>query len=282
MHKLLAAVSLAALITTSAQAADLAARPYTKAPAYLAPVYNWTGFYAGANVGYGWGSRSGELTGNSPRLDLAVSTDFFPRSFGNKNDGVLAGGQIGYNYQVNQYVVGLEADIQWANQRSSTFQTRPTEFLGGTFLADHTQTSSDQLKWFGTVRARAGFTPTDTLLLYVTGGLAYGETDSSAINAFPGLPNIPPIVVGRPAYSNVASVSDTRVGWAAGAGVEWMFAANWSVKAEYLHVDLGSTSLTLVDRFVATQTLTYDYRHQQDAVRLGLNYKFGAPLLAKY
>jgi outer membrane immunogenic protein len=84
-----------------------------------------------------------------------------------------------------------------------------------------------------------------------------------------------PIVTGRPAYANAGSVSGTSVGWAAGAGAEWMFAANWSVKAEYLHVDLGSTSLTLVDRFDPTTFQTYGFRHQQDTVRVGINYKFG-------
>jgi outer membrane immunogenic protein len=282
MNKFLAVAAWAAVTTVSAQAADLAARPYTKAPAYVAPVASWTGFYAGANVGYGWGSRSGDLIANSPNLDTAVVLDRYPRSFGNKNDGVIAGGQIGYNHQINQYVFGLEADLQWADQRSSTFRSAPTEFIFGTFLPDHTESSSDRVKWFGTVRARAGVTPSSDLLLYVTGGLAYGETNSSVTNTYPAFPNVPPIVVGQPAYSNSVSVGGTRVGWSAGVGAEWMFASNWSVKAEYLHVDLGSTSLTVVDRFDPTDTLTYGFKHQQDTVRVGLNYKFSGPMLAKY
>lgn len=276
MKQFLVAACLVASIAASAQAADLAPRPYTKAPAYVAPIYNWTGFYAGANVGYGWGGRSGNVTGNSANLNGSVGPlEFYTDAFGNKNDGVFGGGQIGYNYQVSQYVFGLETDIQWADQRSNTFLSRPTPFLGNSFLADHTQSASDRVKWFGTVRARAGFTPVSTLLLYVTGGLAYGETESSVTNTFPALPNVFPIVTGRPAYANAGSVSGTSVGWAAGAGAEWMFAANWSVKAEYLHVDLGSTSLTLVDRFDPTTFQTYGFRHQQDTVRVGINYKFG-------
>ena len=89
--------------------------------------------------------------------------------------------------------------------------------------------TSDKLDWFGTVRGRLGFLATPTFLLYGTGGLAYGRVASATVNSFTATPDI---------YTG--STSTTRAGWTAGAGGEWMFAPNWSAKAEYLYVDLGT------------------------------------------
>jgi outer membrane immunogenic protein len=178
---------------------------------------------------------------------------------------VIGGAQIGHNWQVGAIVTGLEADIQGSGIKGSVTQSPIKNIfpVAGSFrLAD------EKLSWFGTVRGRIGITVTPDLLLYGTGGLAFGQIDASA-NTDLGL-------VPRDLYA--ASVSQTKVGWAAGAGAEWMFARNWSAKAEYLHIDLGNVSA--VGNAVATDpdfvgtSVTYKWKMQNDIARVGVNYHF--------
>jgi outer membrane immunogenic protein len=165
MKKIIVATVLAAIGSTSTLAADLGARaPYTKAPA-MAALANWSGFYVGANVGYGWGSGHTEIVGlPDPEFGLPrTALDTNPK-------GVIGGAQIGYNWQVGSLVTGLEADIQGSGIKGSTSRTVS---IGG---GPATLTASEKLNWFGTVRGRLGFSATPDLLLYGTGGLAYGST----------------------------------------------------------------------------------------------------------
>jgi outer membrane immunogenic protein len=124
--------------------------------------------------------------------------------------------------------------------------------------------SEPKLSWFGTVRGRLGVTVTPDLLLYGTGGLAYGHVDASANFVAP--------LVG---LATPASVSETKAGWTAGAGAEWMFARNWSAKLEYLYVDLGSESaignFTPVD---PVNKVGYTWRFRENITRVGVNYHF--------
>ncbi|MFT4116477.1 outer membrane protein [Bradyrhizobium sp.] len=249
-------------------AADLAARPYTKAPpAPIATVYNWTGFYGGLNGGYGWGSSTGNLVGNSGGIAIpaAIAGGTIPTALGVRPEGWLGGAQIGYNWQYNQVVFGLEADIQGAGIKQSVGISRAA-VVG---LLPTFSTGSSELDWFGTVRGRIGYA-WNTVLLYATGGLAYGGVSDSASSA-----TVPPPPAG------FGSNGATRVGWTAGAGVEWAFTPNWTLKGEYLHVDLGSSNTTVV---FPADFLVYRFQHQYDMVRIGVNYKFttGGAVVAKY
>jgi outer membrane immunogenic protein len=257
MKRILCGMVLAAACSGSAFAADLGPRSYDKAPAMVAAVTNWSGLYIGGNVGYGWGS------GN---------TDFsFPDAFGvdntalnTKSKGAIGGAQIGYNWQIGSLVTGLEADIQGSGikgsaRRSPVFFNDISGFFPDSFLS-----TEQKLSWFGTVRGRLGATVTPDLLLYTTGGLAYGHVDASANTFFADDTQFP------------ASVSKTKAGWTVGAGAEWMFARNWSAKAEYLYVDLGNISA--IGHSAANPSsqfaVGYTWRIKENIVRAGVNYHF--------
>src|SRR5215208_2446965 len=168
MKKIILATVLAGLSSTAALAADLGARtPYTKAPAMVA-VSNWSGFYIGGNVGYGWGAGTTDFT------FLPSEVDFGDRNASSnlKSDGLMGGVQIGYNWQVGSIVTGVEADIQGSGMKGSS--QAPLISVAGSVRG--TLISDEKLSWFGTVRGRLGVTATPALLLYATGGLAYGQT----------------------------------------------------------------------------------------------------------
>lgn len=259
-------------------------------PALLA----WTGGYVGVNAGYidsvgrtntdALSVASNDL-GNA--YDLVTSAT---NQFNNRHGDFIGGVQAGYNYQFSpSFVAGVEADIQGSGLRRDFAATNSVLTRDrGSWVT--TTTVSNSLDWFGTVRGRLGVTPTANLMIYSTGGLAYGGVRSnSQINfatdeaiAIPG--------------GTSGSFSDTRFGWTVGGGFEWMFASNWTAKLEYLYYDLGSvsypTGATTVDpngsiflpgfgpETVATRTTT---RFEGNIVRVGVNYKFGGgPVVAKY
>jgi outer membrane immunogenic protein len=264
-HLLLATTALAAVaIASAASAADLGTRApvYTKAPVY-APVSNWTGLYLGGNVGYGWGNND---------MSLAESTaleGFANQSFGNHSNGVIGGGQVGYNWQMGSFLTGLEADIQGSGIHG-TSNSPLTSIFGpnNTFSGS----SEAKLSWFGTVRARLGVTLTPDLLLFGSGGLAYGNVRNSA-NADASFG------AGIAHQDFPAQTSQTKAGWALGGGAEWMFTRGWSAKVEYLHIDLGKTSA--VGSAVASggsppiiDSVNYTFHDHFDTVRFGVNYHF--------
>ena len=169
--------SRSVLGATAASAADLPTRKEAPAPApaAYAPLYSWTGFYVGANVGGVWGTGNINATGVSPGDALSA---YFPSTLGGGPTGWLGGGQIGYNYQMGSAVVGAETDFDWTSLRRSGSFTSVATPLGPTL----TSYGSSRLDWLGTLRARAGFAATadNRLLLYLTGGLAYGGGRTSA------------------------------------------------------------------------------------------------------
>jgi outer membrane immunogenic protein len=250
---------LTTALTAPGWAADLGARSYTKAPA-VAPVSNWSGLYVGGNLGYGWGS------GN---------TDFsFPAEFGFNNttlgirsSGVIGGAQLGYNWQIGSVVTGLEADIQGSGIKGSARAPAIPTFVPNVPL-ESSLSSEHKLSWFGTARGRLGVTVTPELLLYGTGGLAYGRVDASA-----NWLAVSAIEIQAP-----ASVSKTKIGWTAGAGAEWMFARNWSAKLEYLYVDLGSESaigdVTANGQVEGVSKVGYTWHTRENIARVGVNYHF--------
>jgi outer membrane immunogenic protein len=268
MKRILFGLAAAASVATSALAADLPARTYTKAPVYVEPVFDWTGFYVGGNVGYSWGRSSDTSTATN-----GAATTFVTTSGKSNLDGVVGGGQIGYNWQIQNWVWGLEADIQGTGEKGSRdFICPAATCLPPAALArpDLAATLSQKIDWFGTVRGRVGVLATPKVLLYATGGLAYGEVNSGE-------------TIGTQAgFSN----STTNVGWTVGGGIEGAIGGNWTAKLEYLYVDLGHASGSFATTFTALRggviTSNYNSHVTDNILRVGVNYKFGGPVVAKY
>jgi outer membrane immunogenic protein len=270
---LLAAASLAALSVGSAFAADLPSRK--AAPVYVPPPPPpplWTGFYVGVNVGGSWSANSVNPNSLAPYANNATgAVTFLPgnNSGGNTAGGVIGGGQIGYNYQIGSFLLGLETDFQGSSMNSGGANNYAVYPGGGSFAGPVGSlwvplTSGGNngvaLNWFGTVRGRAGYLITPTLLAYATGGFAYAGLSANANG-----------------YSN------TRTGWTVGGGGEWLFLPNWSAKVEYLYTQLpgGGTQGTFGWTW-GSNRITPSYH----TVRAGVNYHFNwgspAPVVAKY
>lgn len=254
----------------SASAADLSPSLYTKAPPPIAAVYNWTGWYVGANGGWAFNNNTtGNLTSFTDLFAGAVAQGSTPSFLAANHEGGFGGGQVGYNWQTANWVFGLEADFQGADIGKTS--TTIFRFADGRVLT--VSTGRDHIDWFGTVRGRAGVTA-GSALFYATGGLAYGDVKTAVSS------------VANPttAGNNYGNASDTRVGWAAGGGVEWNFASSWTLRGEYLHINLGQSNVTMSDpvNFPGT-TATYRFAHVVDAVRVGVNYRIGTGAsVAKY
>ena len=261
MHKIIVAfaVAVGAIVSTnSASAADLGAVPYSKTPAYIVPEYNWSGGYVGGNVGYGWG-RSSDTSG------LSAGGALFSDTASSNMNGVLGGAQIGYNSQIQNWLVGLEADFQGTGQSSDHSFTCPAGVCTGAALP---VTLRQQLDFFGTVRARAGLVVTPTVLLYATGGLAYGQVDANTT------------LVGATRSPNY------NPGWTVGGGVEAAMGGGWSAKVEYLYLDLGRVSGVSPSAVVSPSGVlligSFNSRVTDNIVRAGFNYNFSGPAIAKY
>lgn len=280
MKRLLIGISAAAsLFATSALAADLAAKApvYTKAPV-LEPVFNWTGFYIGGNLGYSWGNADNSTTIDRFTTGLPLPAPLIGTNGASNNaDGFIGGAQAGYNWQVTNWLVGLEADIQGSGERgSSTITCVGCADVGTDIVTNMNQ----KLEWFGTVRGRVGVLATPDVLLYATGGLAYGQV------------NVDGTVTGNGAVGNttvvLSGISSTRAGWTAGAGVEGHIGGNWTAKLEYLYMDLGTVGtgpVPLTGILVTPRQLpglSYSSHFTDNLLRVGVNYHFGGPGLARY
>jgi outer membrane immunogenic protein len=252
-------------------AADLA----VKAPVYKAApvaVYNWTGCYAGANAGYSWGRSKGDI--DIPGLGTLAPPLPTTFSISSNPQGAIGGLQIGCDRQVDdRWVLGFEADIQASGQRASTtFSAFNTGAEGVTGRVD------SKLRWFGTLRGVAGVLVTPTVMLYGTGGLAYGNASVSST-----------ITVSDGGITSTALLnsSSNLVGYTLGAGVTGAFpnSSNWTWKLEYLYVDLGSLSSAGTNPALRG-SFDYSTRITDNILRLGVNYRFGgwgtAPVVAKY
>jgi len=288
--------SVAFAIAMPAVAADLSRAPITKAPA-LAPVaFSWTGFYVGANVGWG---RSDEDTGFhncvAPGTVTTVATLFtapgpcstgavptatlgnnVPQTFALRSEGIFGGGQVGYNWQTGGLVFGVEADIQASDIGDDVTILLPGGTSGGFTGVPSTSTGSSDLDWFGTVRGRLGFAAWDRALLYVTGGFAYGRTSDNVTLLFN------PITAG----SFAGAHRERQNGWTVGGGLEWAFTNNISLKAEYLFLDFDDTTvrITSTNASFPTDFIDFNFRHQYHTARVGINYRFNAagPISAAY
>ena len=256
------------LVATSASAADLPA--YTKAPA-VAVVYDWTGFYIGTNVGYSWGRGSTDGTATTTAVTGAAAPVITTAPLTGRADvnGFIGGAQLGYNWQAGRFLYGLEGDIQFSNERASGDVCTVAGCPAGTFVF----TRDYKLDWFGTARGRLGYLPAERLLLYVTGGLAYGGFSGSSLFGVAGANAL-----------DIGSWSSVHAGWTVGAGAEAALGSNWSVKFEYLYMDLGSVggsssaaTVTSLPNARTTTTLAtvFNTRFTDNIVRVGLNYRFG-------
>lgn len=231
MKKVLLASACLFALAAPASAADLAARPYTKAPIAPAAVYNWTGFYLGIVGGGAWQSDA------DPKMK-----------------GGFVGGTAGYNWQTGNVVFGIEADAAWADVSASATGLAAIPGLG---LVTATATSKTDA--MGTVRGRIGWA-VNNVLFYGTGGYAWIDNKISAS-----------------ALGVTISDSKWHSGWTVGAGVEAMFAPNWSVKGEYLYRSLGGETY-YSNIGVPVNSGTIDFH----TVQVGVNYHFGGPVVAKY
>ena len=223
------------LVLTAAQPTLAADAPvYKGPPPAAAALFNWSGLYIGINGGYGWGT-------GFFRFDPPTTGE--PGNFDVK--GGLIGGTIGWNWQApgSNLVWGIEGDLDWTNIK------------GGGLCPNPTFSCNVGNSWIGTVRGRLGVAM-NTLLLYATGGFAFGDIRGEGIDST-GVLITPGTVV-------------TKTGWTAGAGVEAAVGANWSVKAEWLYVDLGSATCNGCGSFVTPATMSF----KTNLFRVGANLRF--------
>ena len=270
MKKLTAHVTAISLLCAgSAIAADIR-MPMKAAPAPAPIAYNWTGLYVGGHAGYGWmdsADRVSDVTGSA-----FVASGSIASSIPLDPGGFIGGGQIGYNWQVTpMWVIGLEADISWTDFDETASRPGPAD-------PSRVLTAHQKLDSFGTVRGRLGLTPANGWLAYVTGGLAYGRGSlSTALTRTTGAG-----CAGGANNCQQGSVSDTLTGWTVGGGLEWAVANNWTMKAEYLYFDLGSVSHLMTDPFFPATTFSASADFKGSIARVGLNYRFGGPDVARY
>ncbi len=249
MKKILSAVALLTLgLAVPAAAADLPARTYTKAPPIVAPVYNWGGFYIGVNGGGASSHKCWDFT--DPAGVFIVSEGCHDAT------GGLVGGQVGYRWQMSNFVFGVEAQGDWANLRGSNVS-----------LAFPAFTNISRIDGIGLFTGQVGWA-WNNVLLYVKGGAAV-VADRFSVNTTVG---------------NVLAATtpdDTRWGGTVGAGVEFGFAPNWSVAAEYNHLFMQDRLYRFTDTFgffFGTDRIRQDV----DMGTLRVNYHFGGPVVAKY
>ena len=242
------AIALLGSVSATAFAADLPSRK--EAPVYIAPapVFSWTGFYVGAEFGGQWGKNSTSLVNNYTGRTLADTGSY-------NTSGVVGGGLIGYNYQINQFVLGVEGDLTGSSNQGRFSVTDARGFTGS---------QNSQYGFGAGVRGRLGFAM-DRTLIYATGGWAYETIDQTYNNNF---------------INNFLQqkISTERSGYTIGGGVEYAFAPNWSGRLEYRYTDYG--------KYVSNYSnLVSIQQHPTDnTIQAALIYHFAAPapVLAKY
>jgi outer membrane immunogenic protein len=262
----------------AASAADLPVKALPPA----APAYSWAGFYIGGNVGYSWGRAASDLNADPVTVSIGAGlTPFNTPGFVGSDTltpkGVIGGGQIGYNWQTSpNWVFGLEADWHASGEKASrsfsnafSFTTPPPNPalpVAGVATMDY----AAKITWFGTVRGRVGYA-WDRMMLYATGGLAYGGVNLAGTNTVSGT------VAGAP-FLAVTAIGHSQVnaGWTVGAGIEGALGDRWTWKAEYLYLDLGSMNdpdglLQVISASGGRVTTHTNYT--DNIVRLGLNYR---------
>ncbi len=242
----IATAAAALLIASGANAADIA--PVYKSAPVAAPSYSWTGFYIGGHVGWGWGEAAATPTGIVGLIADPFRVD---------HDGFVGGGQVGYNYQFGNIVVGTEGEISWSDLNGSgnsnfLFGLVPGASLTGTF----------QNNWNANVSTRLGVA-FNTLLVYGKAGIAWANNDYSVAATLPG-------------FAYASTISETETGWLVGGGVEWAFAGNWTMKIEGTYMDFGQKNRAFTGIPIGPIALPVnaDIDSHISTVKFGVNYRF--------
>jgi outer membrane immunogenic protein len=252
---LLAGLVLSAFVGGSATAADLARPVYKAAPPPI-EVFDWSGIYVGAHVGYGWGQTDvtdHTLLGNI----LLIPTQKID------TNGPLGGVQGGWNYQFGRFVLGTEIDFSWADVKGDLTSNFLVAGIG-------TINRSSKANWIGTATTRLAFA-WDRVLVYSKIGAAWAHFDYTDTAS----------ILGVQVYNSTAS--ETRSGWTVGTGIEWAFLGGWSAKVEYDYIDLGRRTVDFLP-VAGVVPVNLDIDQRISEVKFGLNYRFGGmgPLMAKY
>jgi len=269
---LLASVGTIAL-TGSAFAADL---PISPPPPV--PIFTWTGAFIGGQIGYAWDSGNLNYSGFDPRTGLAFTT-----GLGGSPNGVIGGAHVGYNYQIDQWVFGLEGSVDGTSITNTVTGAFPA--FGGSAITASTNSDIQ-----GSIRGRFGIA-WDRALIYATGGVAFGGFNSNY--AFAGNTSGIHAIDGGHSFYASNSFSNNRVGWTVGGGVDYAVTNNWSIFAEYRYTNWGTvgnqglaaagfqTVPNLTNAFINS-----NHTINQNQVQVGFSYKFDiyvpAPVIAKY
>jgi outer membrane immunogenic protein len=294
------AVMAAAIFIAGTGITFAADMPVKARPLAPPPVFTWSGCYVGGNAGWiggdghqttapagnyltaigGAAPPNAAGTGDNPG-DIVALTD----SYGIRDSGGLIGVQAGCNRQNGRFVFGVEGDWAWTSLKNTTnaaFAAFPN--IGSPAFTDAARTElvTTKLDSLATFRGRAGFV-WNQIFLYGTGGLAVGDVRSNTNVTFGTFPVLP-------VYNgavHIGSGSSWQVGWTAGVGGEYALNSNWSVKAEYLYVDLGtftyfSPLVAAVPAFAPGYSWRTSVNERDHIVRVGLNYHFSGPVVAKY
>jgi outer membrane immunogenic protein len=265
---------VAALIGTPALAADM---PVKAPPLPPAPVFSWTGFYAGGELGAKWMASTWTTTSlfnfaPNPFIDASSPRSFDPSS-------ARIGAYVGYNWQfAAQWIAGIEADVAYANNTVSSLGipgctilcTAP--FVGGPILGP--DASSVRVGWDASARARLGVLVMPNLLFYGTGGAAWQNIETSATCQHSHPDPKCGSIAGSPISTDTNSF--TRLGWTLGGGAEWHVAGGWIARAEYRYAQFGTPSgLLNLSLLANTSTVGYQLKTSTSIATLGLAYHFG-------
>jgi outer membrane immunogenic protein len=290
----LSIVVVAAAFIAATQVSSAADISVKAPPLAVAPVFSWTGCYVGANGGW-VGSRDSYTLAPAgsyltspganapPNLqgtgDFPASIAALTHSYDSNDSGGLIGAQVGCNRQLGSVVLGVEADWQWTSLETSADASYSAYADPGNTaftVAAHTEQVSSKLEWFATLRGRVGYA-FDRLLVFGTGGVAFANIKSETNVSFATF-------APSPVYNgavHIGSDSFTNVGWVVGAGLEYAFAPNWSVKGEYLYMDFGThhnfsplVAATAPAAVGPGYSWSTSVRERENVVRVGLNYKF--------
>jgi outer membrane immunogenic protein len=265
-QQILMAAAGAVALTGSALAADLpmAAPP----PAYIPPppLFSWTGIYVGGQIGYAWGAGNFNDSGFDP-----ITGTFISGTLGSTPSGVIGGAHLGYQYQFNQLVLGIEGSVDGTSLSNTAVAVFPVAFGGSTLTAHSTADVQ------GSIRGKAGIA-LDRVLIYGTGGVAFGGFNTDFTLSAPNF--VPP-------FFATANRSTTRVGWTAGGGLQYAVTNNWWVFAEYRFSDFGTLrDNNLGASLPAGAFFNANRRLQENQVQAGFSYKFDTyapvPVVAKY
>lgn len=253
-HEILLASVSAIVLTGSAFAADLT-------PPSPVPVFTWTGAYIGGQVGYAWASGTNTVSGVDPYSGVA-----FASPIRQTPNGVIGGANVGYNIQLNQWVIGIEGSVDGTSLTNSG----SLAFPDGTGLTAHTS-----IPLQGSIRGRLGFA-WDRYLIYATGGVAFGEFNTqynyNGFGRMVGKVHLAP-------FSGSSYFSETQAGWTVGGGIQYAITDDWSLRAEYRYTGWGNFNEVLFGNTIFPKGFKNpgyngDRQFHQNQVQVGFDYKF--------